>query len=165
MTATLTPTNGLSASSPITISVPTATFTENQAKLSPQLSGGSNRSQSLTPVPSEKSSGREEEEGEKTITEMDSEQEEGGEEEKRYEESSLTEEVSEEISDFVGEEVREEEEEEEGEVSELSFRELVPSESHRRRQMKRMKPSYRDTHDPSLQPNHVSACIKCYHGD
>lgn len=157
ITATHSPTNspgGASLAPPTftPISTHTPTFTTGDStsiltKLSPQLSGGSTRSQSLTPVPSEKSQKDEDDEGDRTITEGGSDFEEKGvsdgtiltEEETREEEEEEEEddgEVSEEISHIE----ENTDEEEEGDVSETSFRDILPSESHRRRQLRMMRP-------------------------
>ncbi len=127
-------------------------------KLSPQLSGGSTRSQSLTPVPSEISQ-REEEEGDRTITEggSDSEDSDMIEEEmmsttsagKKRKEFSTTEDVSEEISRIVGDSYDSDVDET---ISDTSLREILPSESHRRQQLLRMRPSSKESPDPGLHP-------------
>ena len=126
-------------------------------KLSPQLSGGSTRSQSLTPVPSEISQ-RGEDEGDMTITEggSDLEDTEGIEEvmvsttsaRKKRKEFSSTENVSEEISHIVGDSFDSDVDET---ISDTSLREILPSESHRR-QLLRMRPSSKGSPDPGLHP-------------
>ena len=154
-TATLTPINASSLAPPTSTPVSTP-----HSKLSPVCS---TRSQSLTPVPSEKSHHGEEEDHtvtEGTITEggSDIEQDEGEDtiltEENNEEEFSTTGEVSEEISHIV-------EDGEDGEsISETSFRELLPSESHRRKHRRtRSSPHHNDDCNQPLMVCYIAYSV------
>ena len=115
--------------------------------LTPISSGGSHRSESLTPVPSEISrKGDEERDGDKTVTEGESEIENGDEIEEDLKHDDEEEEAMSQMKDLESSHNEDIEEEFshtedithiEDEVDEVSFRELLPSESHRLQQMRK----------------------------
>lgn len=162
---TLTPTHNTSGgvSSAPPISTPTSTFntTSILLKLSPQLSGGeSTRSQSLTPVPSEKN----DEDGDKTVTELDTSDDNKDEGEDTIGEDTILTEDSIELSGGTTDEVTEDFSHDfEDDVSDTSFRELLPSISHQRQHIMkgRKTPPISESEQPLTSTHEVQIHV-CY---